>query len=167
MNIMISLLNKKFPRSTRNLLLLLSAFCLASTILASSDSPIMRLPEHSAELLRLGTEDTSLQNDNREDSQENDSFMLSTTTTAQADPICNDVNSHRYDPLTCWLWKLKVDVPDQEVKKSPFKVVRSFSVSWLDGGNIDQCCCCWLILYLPSVCLLFLCPINVDRTSAI
>ena len=48
-----------------------------------------------------------------------------TATATTVDPICSDVHSHRYDPLACWLWNLKVHIPDQEVKKDLIKVVRT------------------------------------------
>ena len=32
-------------------------------------------------------------------------------------PECNDGHSSRYDPLACWLWKLRIKVPDQQVSK--------------------------------------------------
>jgi hypothetical protein len=40
-------------------------------------------------------------------------------------PDCDDIHSTRYDPLACWLWKLKIDVPDQSFKKIGFKMVRA------------------------------------------
>ena len=44
------------------------------------------------------------------------------------EPFCEDKQSSRYDPLACWLWKLKVAVPDQEFKKSLVTVVSIIDV---------------------------------------
>ena len=57
-------------------------------------------------------------------------------------PDCNDTHSSRYDPLACWLQQLKVAIPDQEFKKSFFKVVRfCFCVCF---------CFCFCIVFFES-----------------
>lgn len=40
-------------------------------------------------------------------------------------PVCNDMNSNRYDALSCWLWKLKLEIPDQQIEKFKITVVSS------------------------------------------
>lgn len=46
-----------------------------------------------------------------------------TLTNDPDEPFCADKRSSRYDPLACWLWKVKIAVPDQSFKKSLVTVV--------------------------------------------
>lgn len=60
------------------------------------------------------------------------------------DPECDDKTSNRYDPLACWLWKLKVKVPDQSFKKSYVTVevselvCSSFKVDSIDSQYVPS-----------------------------
>jgi hypothetical protein len=45
-------------------------------------------------------------------------------------PECNDKRSTKYDPLACWLWNMKIVIPDQAFQKSLFTVkVQALSCS--------------------------------------
>jgi hypothetical protein len=48
-------------------------------------------------------------------------------------PECKDKRSTKYDPLACWLWNMKIIIPDQEFQKSFFKV----NVQGLSCSNFD------------------------------
>ena len=109
----------------------------------------------------------------KEEEAERRNARTSATATT-VDPICSDVHSHRYDPLACWLWNLKVHIPDQEVKKDLIKVVRTsvafyFILFFLGGcplffswmliqqingiNNITTCSCNYRLSFYVSISL--------------
>lgn len=144
---MISFLDKRTYACTQFLILLVTVKCLLM-------SPAIAAESHHNAYQNLIENDVPRWNDDGNDGggasmqQQQQHYFDSTdiiavTRTTEAnnddDPICNNVTSHRYDPLACWLWRLKVDVPDQDIKKSFIKVhIRDLVCSNFTVSSIDS-----------------------------